>query len=808
MRKRARLLWLLLLVPIAIGWSRLRFDVDVLNLLPSGTPEVQGLRLFQEWFTDASELIVTVKARDAELAEQAARTIAETLRNYESLVRRVSPHALSERPEVAELTAFAWLNQPPGVLAEQAQAITGAELTNQLITAREILASSFSPQEIAATAYDPLGFMSVLEQAAPGALAEEPGADMFSSPDGTFRVIHAESARPIQNYQEAQTFMEGVETIVEISLPAELRETVSIGYTGGPAFVSEIAGGMERDMTLSVGGTALIVSMLFGIAHRRWIPLLWLLFLLACILAGTLALGGFVFGALNIVSLGFAAILLGLTADYALVLYQEARASGKPASVVRKEIRPGILWSSLTTAGAFWLLNFSSLPGLAQLGTLVGIGVLLAAAVMMAFYLRPLVRDGPSSNERVLPEPAAGERRQASSSANPAEGGPRVWRRGSSPAWFITALVLVLAAVLLWRNPPGFDASPEALRPRGSSAYAAMEQLGLELGREEEPLWLIVRGASEQEVADRLEQTRDALGAATAEGVLDEFTLPLALWPNPAHQAANRATIQEILRREEYILGTLSGFGFVTESSLTAQVLGHWRRALEQPGVFRPRSHASQAVLNRVAVHREGEFAALGMARPSERNAGQKSRASEERQLVQELRGLGVATSNWDWLSAALLDTVKRELRQIMLPVGVLVLGCLWLAFRRIRDVVLCIAMLGFSGVALTAVMAASDWSWNLMNLMAVPLLLGAGVDYSIHMILAMRRHQGDRVAVGRSVGRALLLCGASTAAAFGSLAFSHNQGMASLGQVCSAGIICMMLTAVFLLPNWWRTVR
>jgi predicted RND superfamily exporter protein len=89
-----------------------------------------------------------------------------------------------------------------------------------------------------------------------------------------------------------------------------------------------------------------------------------------------------------------------------------------------------------------------------------------------------------------------------------------------------------------------------------------------------------------------------------------------------------------------------------------------------------------------------------------------------------------------------------------------------------------------------------------------VPLLLGMGVDFAIHMQLALRRHGGDVRFVRRSIGRALLLAGSTTVAGFGSLSFASNAGMASLGKVCATGIACAMLTAVFLLPAWWAKFR
>src|SRR6185369_6101405 len=60
-----RWLWLLLLVPVALGLTRLRFDVEVFDLLPPSLPAVEGLKLYQEHFANARELIITVQAQSA-----------------------------------------------------------------------------------------------------------------------------------------------------------------------------------------------------------------------------------------------------------------------------------------------------------------------------------------------------------------------------------------------------------------------------------------------------------------------------------------------------------------------------------------------------------------------------------------------------------------------------------------------------------------------------------------------------------------------------------------------------------------------
>src|SRR5678815_5567476 len=122
--------------------------------------------------------------------------------------------------------------------------------------------------------------------------------------------------------------------------------------------------------------------------------MLWLITLLGLILVSTLGLGGLIFGSINVVSMGFAAILLGLAVDYGVVHYQEALAHPQLSiPQIRRAIAPSIFWAATTTIAAFLVLNFGGLPGLGQLGSLVALGVFLAACVMVYEFLPVLFPD-------------------------------------------------------------------------------------------------------------------------------------------------------------------------------------------------------------------------------------------------------------------------------------------------------------------------------------------------------------------------------------------------------------------------------
>ncbi len=494
-------------------------------------------------------------------------------------------------------------------------------------------------------------------------------------------------------------------------------------------------------------------------------------------------------------SLGFAGILLGLAVDYGVVHYQEAQASpNKTIPEIRQAIRPSIFWAAVTTISAFLVLNFGGLPGLAQLGSLVALGVMLSALVMLFAFLPPLFRD--RLKRRTQP-PGLGQ----IPPTHPENEEPDSVSRWRSRTVFGFTAALVLGAILILSfGIPTLDHSDKALRPRNSPSYAALDEISHELTRRES-LWLITRGRDELEIARRLDAAKPILERAVSNRLISSFILPTPLWPRPDFQETNRATAAKIIAGREALRGAALAAGFSVDSLVMMDnVFNTWRAAIAQTGVFLPTNEMSQWILEKSVARTHGEFFAAGFIFRDNTSANPSLTA-----LSQELSNQGFVLSGWELLGPAILKRVQQNLWKVVLPMVALVLASLWLAFRRPAEIVLSLSVLILSGLCLLAVMRLAGWSWNLLNLMALPLMLGSGVDYSIFMQLALRRHHGNLSGAHRSVGRALLLCGGTAVAGFGSLSLSTNAGMASLGEVCAIGIGGNMLISVFLLPIWWR---
>jgi uncharacterized protein len=799
--------WVLLLMAAAGGVWRLRFNVDVLDLLPPDEPAVEGLKLYQEYFTDARELIITVRAPRAGQAEGLASALAERLRQETNLVSGVSwqPPWEKHPEQLAEILACLWFNQPPQAFASLTNRLGPGRLPAVLAETRAVLATSLSPTEIARRAFDPFDLLDLpaLNQMTGSSLAQ--GQKIFASPEGNFRVVFVRARPELGGYHQCASWVDSIQSVVN-NFKQGRRDWngVEVHYTGRPVFVAEIASTMQHDLKASVAGTAVVIAILFWLTHRRWLPMLWLLTLLLLILAGTLALGGLMLGAISVLSMGFAAVLLGLAVDYAVVHYQEALAHPQMSiPEIRRAIAPSILWAAITTISAFLVLNFGGLPGLAQLGSLVAIGVALAALVMVMIYLPPLF---PNRRQAGRLAAARGWWSYFVAPPEPLPPAPTAAKAlyCRKSLWLTLALVLAAVGVLCFRRP-GLDNTANALRPQNTQAEKALAEVTAQMGIPQDVLWLIVSGRTEAEAGQRLVLAESALKAARDQQIIRGYLLPTALWPQPEFQAVNRAAAAWLGRQGPRLRAAALAGGFNTNALLlTDGLIRTWAKAGAGTGVFWPTNEVSRWLLKRFTAHADGTWFAMGVVYPGTNHVSAAALAH----LSSGLAHHQALLSGWSLLGATTLKRVQQRLWFIVTPMLGLVLLSLWLAFRRVTEILLGLAVLLLSGLCLLAVMTVAGWSWNLLNLMALPLMLGTGVDYSLFMQLALRRHGGDLAIVRRSVGRALLLCGGTAVAGFGSLAWSGYAGMASLGKVCATGICANMLIAVFLLPGWWLKTR
>jgi predicted RND superfamily exporter protein len=791
MKRRMVLILAGLAIILLVGFWRLHIDVDVFNLLPTDSRMVEGLKLYQQSFGTSRELIISLRSPDASRTKHAARSLAEALGHSQLTTRVVWHSPFQEDPAaLGEFLAYLWFNQPSANYAQLTHKLQKDQLHLTLTNTLERMATSMRPQEIARLSYDPFALTdlpaSITSSQAPWA------KDPFASPDGSFRILFVTAPDETAGFLKYRRWVAQMTDFVSAWKQKNgIDDSLTVRITGTPAFVSETGSGLMRDMQFAALGTLVLIAGLFWLVYRDAIPLLWLLTLLIFVVLITVALGALFLGTLNGVSLGFAAILLGLATDYGLILYQEFVVDPhRSLEEHHAVVAPSILWSAITTAGAFLMISRSSLPGLAQLGILVSIGILVAAAVMLLAFLPPLLRRVRPLTKLIIKDHT--------------KEGPALMLR-SKTAWCVTLLTAGVSICMLLIRLPGIDYSTSKLGPRKNQSMAALEEIRHAIGGFDDILVVIISGTNDREVVDRMKATDKVLDKSLKDGLLASYTLPEMLWPNPDTQAANRANARWMVSRLPVARDAARAAGFTEQSlQLTDQIFAAWKRFAATDGVVRPSHPGSQWVFRQFSAKASGRLLVMGRL--------EASTTTKQAQLLDLAERIDSATGSrmlgWSLLSESLMGIMKHDVKQVLIPIGVVVIIFLSLAFRKFGEIALSIATLGFSLLCLMALMSLLGWSWNLMNVMALPLLFGAGVDYSIHIQFALRRYYGDRSRVRKTVGRAVLLCCASTASGFGTLGFANNAGCASLGRVCATGIIITGLVSVFLLPVWWQTIK
>lgn len=791
MWKRWRLVLVgLLVAAAALGLARVRFDTDVLSVLPSEMPEVRGLKAFQDMFSRDQELTLLMEAGEADAGTlgEAAGELGELLESVDLASGVRWRPEWSDDPEgLAELVGWLWLNGGTEPLRELEASLEPERIEQTLLESLERVATALDGAQMMLSAHDPFGFLGHPSMSA-FLEASEDGGEGFESADGRAHLVFIDAPIPVAPQQQLegyQDFADWIERVRAVAEPWASERGIELHWTGDPAFQAEIGTAMEGDMSGTVGVTALLIGLLFLAMQRKPGLLLGLGLVLGLVLACTMGLAGWIYGELKIMAAGFAAILIGLSVDYGVLICQEAKVAGHDEGRIRGAVSRSILWAAATTSAVFLALNLSGLPGIAQLGTMVALGVALGALLMLVVYLPWVAKVGsgrPGNAHKAARLPT-----------------------GAGALALAGGMLFIAVAVLAWRGAPGVEFDRNLLRPRDSEAMAAFERI-----QEKFPAWgspalrLVVEGGTDDQVRDRLvaarrrvEELRDA-----RPDLIRRVDVPVGWWPSPEHVEENRSRLERLASEGGRILAAADEVGFSDEGTgLGRAVIGNLPGVLAlEPGTLPDSAPVRELLRGRVAKEDQGGrvLGTVEVVHPDELTAHDFAQ-------LRSLSGDGVYLAGWVLLKPAVLPLVRRDLTDVFLPMVGLMVVMLSLVFRKPREVLLALGMMALSGTLLLAAMRWFGLSWNFLNIAATPLLLGTGLDYTIHILLAMRRNGGDLQAVWNGTGKAVLFCGVSTAIGFGSLAFASIDALASLGKVAVLGILIVMGVSVLLLPGLSR---
>lgn len=786
---------LLILIATALlavfGVSRISFNVDILDVLPAELPNVKALGLYREHFNQRRDLVIALRHDNPKsLAEQIETLAADLTRD--GLASKVEWRGeLFEDPQaLSETLAYLWMNSPPEITGPLLERMSPEQTPATLAEAIErISGGEFTGAGAMQQQYDPFGFFThpFLETL----MRNAPQGDEFSSPDGTMRLIFLVAPGVHKSYKEDAAWVAELDAyLVKWKAANAERAAITHGITGEAPYKSEVAAVMERDLSGSTLFTGVFIALLFWIIQRNFRRLVFLVACLSLTFAITLAAGGIVFDKLSIMSIGFAAILMGLAADYGVLAAQYHATFGGDARSLRQRIGNSILWAAATTSAVFLVLNLSAFPGIAQLGNLVAIGIAVAALVTL-FVFVPLLATGHKEPDLRVDD-----------------GKPAPWwmqRGGALTIACALASVVIFALGGLPRLDYHLSQMPES-RLHAMKVFRDIQSSLPAWGEGNFPV--LVEGKNDEELRAALARAESAIHKLRAEGKLEFATVPAALWPQPDHQRAAAAAFAPLAARKDSLLAAASDAGFSEEGSgLTGAVCDAWTRfgeQIERGETAFPESEAAKALLGRFMARDENSHVLAGSIKPADYEA-MKERDFED---LAPINQPGVYLAAWQTLQSSIKPLMLRDLRVVVLPTVALLLVMLAVMFRNRRDFLLSLAYLLFCGLLLGAFMVALGQPWTFQNLAALPVVLGTGIDYAIHVHLALRRYDGNLHRLWIGTGKALVFCGLTTSVGFGTLTGAADPGLASFGRISCIGILIALASALLVLPTWWNLGR
>ncbi len=365
---------------VVTGWAllTLRWQSDLLDIFPSQMPEIRDLRNLQARGGQSFVLLGVVTntggestAQLTERLNQAARTLAKTplVANVEVL------------PDPAGLAPAAWaavfIGLPTDKFAQLTRATSELDIRARLQQARADLSGWPDPALWAKIHYDPLGFANlIIAPRAAGVAAKIP-----APPNPILRVT---PSVPTSTLPTATPVVAAVRS----ALAEAGFAPGTVALTGQAAYVVEIGTQMRREMMEMTVSSAVLIALAFLLAYRSWFPLIALLTLQgAGLLAGVLV-ARLVWGSVNVFSVAFCSVALGLCSDYGVVVYHHLSQGGDCASATWRRLRRSMIYCVLTTVVGLGALAASALPGLRQFAVLVTACLVVVSVLALGPWAR------------------------------------------------------------------------------------------------------------------------------------------------------------------------------------------------------------------------------------------------------------------------------------------------------------------------------------------------------------------------------------------------------------------------------------
>ncbi|KAG0167837.1 hypothetical protein DFQ28_004519 [Apophysomyces sp. BC1034] len=828
---------LLCAASIAYIAKHFAIDTDVSGLIDQNTSWAQRGKAIDNAFPQRADVtLAVVEAPAAELAQRAAAELGARLKSETRYFSSVS------RPDGS---AFFEHN---GLLFMSQNELT--ELTGKLVDARALLSRLAHDPSLrglssllSVTLLTPLqtgqvtlpAMAKLLGRSADtldAVLAGKPAGLSWSglvTPDLPPRAFV--QVQPLLDYHALEAGAAAAQRIKQAAADLRLaqRYGASVHLTGPRPLADEEFGSVREGAVPNAIGTLLTVLVIlwFAVRSRRMVFAVFLTLLAG--LAITAALGLMMVGALNMISVAFAVLFVGIGVDFGIqfaVRYREQlHLCGnleRALDGTARSIAMPLSLAAAATAASFFSFLPTAYRGISELGQIAGVGILFVALPScvtllpaLISVLRPTGHGGPPGFKSFAPLDDFTERYR----------GPLL----------AGTLALVVAGLPLLTHVR-FDFNPLHLKDPHSESMRTLASLASTSHTGVNDVQLLTASLDDaRQAANKLRALAEVARVVTLESFVPDDQpqklstiaqaaqqlLPV-LEQTPSDPATDRARVSSLrnaaamlenaaldhpgpgARQAEHLAASLRKL-----AAADAATRDRAERAIAEPlqlslASLATRLKPSSITLQTLPAELRSQWVtsdgrALVQISPKlatrmTPDDDTKLRAFSAAVLAAEPNAIGGPISI---LHSA--DMIVNAFAQAGVLALVSITVLLWIALRRIGDVLRTLVPLLVSAVVTLELSVLLGLPLNFANIIALPLLLGIGVAFKIYYVMAWRA--GATKLLQSGLTQAVILSAGTTATAFGSLWLSHHPGTSSMGEWLALSLVCTLIGAVFFQP-------
>jgi uncharacterized protein len=811
-------------------------NTQVEKLISDKLPWKQHEAAFEAAFPQRDELILAVvQAPTPENAQQAANALADRIAEQRNLIRSV------RQPEGSEF--FARNGQLYAPVGEVEERMTKLLQANSLLNALAVDPSlrgildglSFGSMGVQSGQLKLDDLTWPLTRAADTLdqiLAGKPASFSWrvlskgepAEPRELRRILEV---HPIVDYTKLESGKPATDAIrkaaADLNLASKFGATVRLT---GPVVLADdefstLRTGAPIDVLITVVSVLIILLMAL-----RWARIIAAVFLSLLVgFAATAALGLYLAGALNPISIAFAVLFIGLGVDFGIqfsVRYREERhehddlqgSLRNTASTVGAQLT---LAAAAVTAAffSFWPTDYR---GLSELGMIAGTGMIVAyiTSVTLLPALLSLLKPGPE------PKPLG------FAWLAPVD---RFMERHRIGIVALTVLVALAGAPLLFHLR--FDFNPQNLRNPEVESARMIEELKRDPDTGINSIEILApsldQANAKKERLAKLPEVQKALTLSdfvprdqerklaairrTAQS-LNPALNPEKIMPPPSdaenvHALETEADALKKVANEEKGSGAEAARRLAGLLTRLAKGSPELRQRTEEALVpplnvalndLRSALRAERVTLDTLPTDLRRDWVTEdARARVQVRAKGDP----ENNEVMQEFAEAVLAVEPTASGAPVVLFEAGRTIVNAFFEAGFWALlsitVLLWITLRRFSDVLLTLMPLLLAGVLTLELCVLFGMPLNFANIIALPLLLGIGVAFKIYYIMAWRA--GATNLLQSPLTRAVFFSALTGATAFGSLWMSNHPGTSSMGKLLALSLVTTMLAAVLFQP-------